>query len=83
MTHDRKDNMKPTLSKSSIVQEGPKVGHSPAPPCSRIVDDVYWSQHWGTWYARWNDGQVEPLRDSGEAERVARKWDIQFTANSV
>lgn len=55
---------------------------APPAPETRYVDDVYWSQHWGTWYARWNDGQVEPLRDSAEADRVAKTWKINFSANA-
>lgn len=55
------------LSKQEkIPTEGPKV------------DDVYFSEHWQSFFARWDDGRVEPLCDSEEARRVAEKWGINF-----
>lgn len=41
-------------------------------------DDVYWSEHWESYFARWTDGHCQPIRDGNEARKLAKEWGIDF-----
>jgi hypothetical protein len=42
----------------------------------RMIRKIWWNNEYGTYEAIWDDGYIEPLRDSHEAEQLASKHNI-------